>query len=112
MVSLFIAPSAEQIRATRDLGVPAIELHTGAYARAFADRAGQKEFQKLKLMCALAQKIGLSVNAGHGLNYDNVLPVARIAGMQELNIGHAIISRAVFVGLAQAVKEMKHLVKI
>ena len=112
MVSLFIAPDAKQIRATRDLGVEAVELHTGAYARAFADRAGQKEFQKLKAMCVLARKIGLSVNAGHGLNYDNVSSVVRIAEMQELNIGHAIISRAVFVGLAQAVKEMKHLVSL
>ena len=108
-VSLFIAPDTRQIQATHDLGVAAIEMHTGAYARAFAKRAGQKEFQKIKAMSTLAQKLGLTVNAGHGLNYDNVSAIARIAGMKELNIGHSIIARAVFVGLAQAVKEMKKL---
>ena len=109
-VSLFITPDKKQIKATRDLGVEMIELHTGRYARAFADRNGAQEFKRIAAMTAYARKLGLTVNAGHGLNYDNVRPVARIAGMQELNIGHSIICRALFTGLDKAVKEMKCLI--
>ena len=105
-VSLFIAPDKNQIQASHDLGVAMIELHTGAYAHACARRAGKPELKRIADMCAFARKLGLVVNAGHGLNYDNVSAIARIKGMEELNIGHAIISRAVFVGLKQAVKEM------
>lgn len=111
IVSLFIAPDRKQIQAARDLGVGVIELHTGAYARAYADRRSSAELKRISTMCAFACKLGLSVNAGHGLNYDNVRPIARIKGMRELNIGHAIISRAVFTGLAPAVKEMRRLVR-
>ncbi len=106
-VSLFIAPEREAIQTSADLGVDAIELHTGAYAAACIRRERSQDFQQLASMCAFAQSLGLSVNAGHGLNYDNVRPIARIEGIAELNIGHAIIARAVFVGLSAAVKEMR-----
>ncbi len=106
VVSMFIDPDKKQIDAVKDLGVAMIELHTGAYARAFAVRRGQKELEKLISMTKYARKSGITVNAGHGLNYANTRAVARIPGMEELNIGHAIMSRAMFVGLKQAVKEM------
>ena len=105
-VSLFIAPDKRQIDATASLGVKTIELHTGAYARAFADRLAIDEFAQIKAMTFYARQLGIKVNAGHGLNYDNTYPIARVKGMEELNIGHAIMSRAVFVGIKQAVREM------
>jgi pyridoxine 5-phosphate synthase len=110
-LSLFIGPDKKQIQATRDLGVETIELHTGAYAQTFAHRSCAAEFKKIASMSAFARKIGLIVNAGHGLNYDNVRPIAEIEGMAELNIGHSIISRAVFTGLNKAVKDMVRLVR-
>ncbi len=110
-VSLFIAPDKRQIDAAKGLGVPMIELHTGAYAKAFENRRDAKELVRMKTMAAYAQKLGLIVHAGHGLNYHNVSKIAAIPGMQELNIGHSIISRAVFVGLKQAVREMLGLIK-
>ena len=106
IVSMFIDPDKKQIDAVRDLDVPMIELHTGVYARAFVAGRAKSHLVKLKTACAYARKLGLTVNAGHGLNYDNVYPVAAIAGMEELNIGHSIISRAVFTGLERAVKDM------
>jgi pyridoxine 5-phosphate synthase len=105
-VSLFIAPVKKQIDATHSIGVKAIELHTGSYARAFADRLAIDEFAQIKAMTLYARKLGMVVNAGHGLNYENTYAIARIKGMAELNIGHSIMSRAVFVGLKQAVREM------
>jgi pyridoxine 5-phosphate synthase len=110
-VSLFIAPDKKQIDATASMGVKTIELHTGSYARAFANRSAIKEFAQIKAMTFYARRLGMVVNAGHGLNYDNTFAIARIKGMAELNIGHAIISRAVFVGLKQAVREMKAIIK-
>ena len=105
-VSLFIAPDQKQIDATASIGVKTIELHTGAFARAFADRLAIEEFAQIKNMTLYARKLGIVVNAGHGLNYDNTYCIARIKGMHELNTGHAIMSRAVFVGLKQAIREM------
>jgi len=105
-VSLFIAPDKKQIDAAAKIGIKAIELHTGVYAHAFADRMAVEEFAQLKNMTLHARKLGLVVNAGHGLNYENTYAVARIKGMSELNIGHSIMSRAVFVGLKKAVREM------
>ena len=105
-VSLFIAPDKKQIDAALSIGTKTIELHTGAYARAFADRLAIDEFAQIKSMTAYARQLGMKVNAGHGLNYENTYAIARIKGMHELNIGHAIMSRAVFVGLKQAVREM------
>lgn len=110
-VSLFIAPDKKQIDAAHSIGVKTIELHTGSYARAFADRSAVDEFTRLKAMTVYARQLGMVVNAGHGLNYDNTYAIARIKGMAELNIGHAIMSRAVFVGLKQAVREMIAIIK-
>ena len=105
-VSLFIAPDKKQIDAAFSIGVKTIELHTGSYARAFGNRLAADEFAQMKAMILYARRLGMVVNAGHGLNYENVQAIACIKGMNELNIGHAIMSRAVFVGLKQAVREM------
>ncbi len=105
-VSLFIVPDKKQIDAASKIGVKTIELHTGPYARAFAGREAIDEFAQIKAMTLYARRLGMVVNAGHGLNYENTYAIARIKGMNELNIGHAIMSRAVFVGLKQAVREM------
>jgi len=109
-VSLFLDPDPQQIELARQLGADAVELHTGQYALV----RGSAQHEQLvaltnagKLVCDL----GLHLHAGHGLNYHNVIPVARIARMVELNIGHAIVARAVLVGLERAVREMKQLVQ-
>ncbi len=110
-VSLFIDADKKQIDATHAMGVRMIELHTGSYARAFAKGRAAKELALIKKMTGYAQGLGIVVNAGHGLNYENTYAIASIPGMEELNIGHSIISRAVFVGLPQAVADMKKLCK-
>jgi len=110
-VSLFIAPVKKQIDATASIGVKAIELHTGHYANAFADRQAIEEFADIKAATFYAKKLGIIVNAGHGLNYENTYAIARVKGMAELNIGHSIMSRAAFVGLKQAVREMLAIIK-
>jgi len=110
-VSLFIAPDKKQIDAALSIGIKTIELHTGSYAHAFADRLAVDEFAQIKNMTHYASQRGITVNAGHGLNYENTYAVARIKGMHELNIGHSIMSRAVFVGLKQAVREMMEIIK-
>jgi len=107
-VSLFIDPDPAQIEASRHAGAPVIELHTGAYAEA-TGAAQAREFERLLSGARLAATLGLTVNAGHGLHYHNVGPVAAIPEIVELNIGHAIIARAVFDGLARAVRDMKDL---
>jgi pyridoxine 5-phosphate synthase len=107
-VSLFIDPDAAQIEAALQIGAPAVELHTGAYAEAAGARQGA-ELERLHAAARLASSHGLTVNAGHGLHYHNVQPVAAIAEIVELNIGHAIIARALFDGLDQAVRDMKAL---
>ncbi|MFQ5952497.1 MAG: pyridoxine 5'-phosphate synthase [Candidatus Omnitrophota bacterium] len=109
-VSLFIDPEPDQIEASGKAGVNIIELHTGRYAEAFnAGEDSESELKNLKEMTDLGLNSGLIVCAGHGLNYQNVTPVARIPGMHELNIGHSIISRSIFIGIAGAVKQMKNL---
>jgi len=107
-VSLFIDPDPRQIEAAKRAGAPVVELHTGAYADA-AGTARAREFERLRSAARLASSLGLAVNAGHGLHYHNVQPVAAIADIVELNIGHAIIARAVFDGLGKAVRDMKDL---
>lgn len=109
-VSLFIDASKEQIDATVRVGAPVIELHTGHYADAKTEAEEQQELTRIVEAAAYAQQQGLIVNAGHGLHYHNVEAIAAIPGMNELNIGHAIIGRAVFVGLKQAVQEMRALI--
>jgi pyridoxine 5-phosphate synthase len=111
LVSLFLDPDARQIEAAASLGVRAVELHTGQYALSGSERKNE-ELTKLRTAGALVRKLGMKLHAGHGLNYLNVRAVALIDGMRELNIGHAIVSRAVFVGLQQAVREMKQLVSV
>ena len=111
MVSLFIDPSEDQIRAAAKTGAQYIELHTGQYSIAFGTPDEQEEFEKLRESSRLAHALGLKVNAGHGLNYENVHRMRQIQDLNELNIGHSIISRAVFTGLAQAVRDMAELVK-
>ncbi len=108
LVSLFIDPDPRQIQLSKDLGVEAIELHTGQYALA-KGAAQQQQLAELVAAGKLANSLGLRLHAGHGLNYHNVGPIATIAGMLELNIGHSIVSRAVLVGMERAVREMKAL---
>ena len=110
IVSLFIDPDEKQIFSAHKCNADFIELHTGAFANAFGTEREKEEFEKLKTAAALAQNLGLKVNAGHGLNYENVHRMHEIDGLIELNIGHSIISRAVFVGLEQAIEEMKDLI--
>jgi pyridoxine 5-phosphate synthase len=109
-VSLFIDPDPVQIEAALRSGAPVIELHTGAYAEA-AGAARAREFERLRSAAKLAASLGLTVNAGHGLNYHNVEPIAAIAEIIELNIGHSIIARSVVDGLAKAVRDMKELMR-
>ncbi len=110
VVSLFLAADRRQIDASRDLRVEAIELHTGHYADAKTRLAQSKELKKIREMARYAHHLGLIVNAGHGLNYTNTAAIANIPEMQELNIGHSIVSRAVVVGLSKAVGEMSKLI--
>jgi len=109
-VSLFIDPEKGQIDAAKAIGVTMVELHTGNYADAKTRPAREKQRARLEQAAAYGIRLGLAVNAGHGLTYKNVIPVARIPGIEELNIGHSIISRAVMVGLDKAVREMRHLI--
>ena len=108
-VSLFIDPVPEQIEASRAVGASVIELHTGAYAEANTEASVAQEIQRIEAAVALGESCGLRVNAGHGLNYQNVQRIAVMAGIRELNIGHAIVARAVFDGFPVAVSEMKRL---
>ncbi|MGO2105954.1 MAG: pyridoxine 5'-phosphate synthase [Proteus vulgaris] len=110
-VSLFIDPAHEQINAADRVGVPFIEIHTGAYADAEDEMAQEKEFARIRDAVTYAASKGLKVNAGHGLHYHNVQRIAALPELYELNIGHAIIGRAVFSGLAPAVEEMKRLMR-
>jgi pyridoxine 5-phosphate synthase len=108
-VSLFIDPAPRQIDAAVDLAVEAVELHTGCYANETgADR--ESRLVELARAGAMTRQAGLELAAGHGLTYRNVVSVARLEGMGELNIGHSIVARAVFVGMAEAVREMKRLI--
>ncbi|WP_180115015.1 pyridoxine 5'-phosphate synthase [Acinetobacter sp. YH12140] len=110
-VSLFIDADFAQIDAAIACGAPTIELHTGAYADAETPEAQKAELERIIRGAEYAASKGLIVNAGHGLNLDNVTPIARIAQIHELNIGHSIIADAVFIGLAQSVKQMKAAIK-
>jgi pyridoxine 5-phosphate synthase len=105
-VSLFIDPDPRQLRASAEVGAPVVELHTGTYADAHG-AAQQQELQRLHEACVAGHALGLQINAGHGLHLANVRPVAELPHMTELNIGHSIIARAIFVGLEAAVMEMK-----
>ena len=110
-VSLFIDPDQQQIDAAAAAGAPYIEIHTGAYAEAEEGAVRDAELARIAEAAVYAASRGLKVNAGHGLTYHNVQPVARLPQIHELNIGHAIIGRALFSGLAEAVTEMKQLMR-
>ena len=108
-VSFFIDPDIHQISAVSKTGAPFIELHTGKYSEAFGTNEEENAFRALKEAAIFAQNFGIKVNAGHGLNYQNVNRMHEIKNIVELNIGHSIIARSIFVGLEQAVNEMKKL---
>jgi pyridoxine 5-phosphate synthase len=108
-VSMFIDPESDQIAASAEAGAEFVEIHTGRYAEARGEDEVRARLIEIHTAVATARELGLRVNAGHGLNYRNVKPVAAMPGIEELNIGHAIIARAVFVGLDSAVREMKDL---
>jgi pyridoxine 5-phosphate synthase len=109
-VSLFIDPDRAQIDAAVRCGAPVIELHTGEYAEADTPATENEAFDRIAKALAYARKKGLIVNAGHGLHYHNTERVASLAGINELNIGHAIVARALFVGLKEAVRDMKDII--
>jgi len=109
--ALFIDPDEDAVRISADLGADAVELHTGEYANTWTTPEGEVQLARLADGAALASSLGLAVHAGHGLTYENVKPVAAIQLIEELNIGHSIISRAVFVGMERAVREMGALIE-
>ena len=105
--SLFIDPDDAQIELSAGLGATMVELHTGAYANAYHTPGRAREFERLRLGAGRARALGLKVNAGHGINYVNIAEVRTIPHLNELNIGHSILSRALFTGIEEAVREMK-----
>lgn len=110
-VSLFIDPDIREISAARSIGVDVIEIHTGLYSEARTKSAIEREYKKIKASIDYALSLGFVVNVGHGLNYNNIKKIVRINGINEFNIGHSIISRAVFTGLYRAVSDMKALIR-
>lgn len=108
LVSLFIEPDRDAVRISKESGAEFIEIHTGSYADAQGD-AVKRELDRVLSAASYAVSLGLRVNAGHGLNYDNLAPVLSMEGLEEVNIGHSIISRAVIVGLEQAIRQMQDL---
>jgi len=110
-VSLFIDPDMEQIKAAHKINTDFIEIHTGRYANAKLQSDQDAEFENIVNTCKIAQKLGLGINAGHGLNYQNVKRLAQLKEIDEFNIGHSIVSKAVLVGMERAVREMKELIR-
>lgn len=108
-VSLFVDADFAQLDAACSIGAPVVEIHTGHYADAKSDAARIVEFERIRMAVAYGRSLGLTVNAGHGLTYHNVQPIAALQGIHELNIGHAIVAHALFVGWKEAVSEMKRL---
>lgn len=105
-VSLFIDPEIHQVRAAKEVGAQAVEFHTGSYANA-GNKSKKRELKRLWKAILEAHRLGLKIHAGHGLDYENIRAIVRLPHLVEVNIGHSIVSRAVFVGIAQAVQEMK-----
>ena len=108
--SLFIDPEPEVVRISADLGADAVELHTGEYANTRGPER-EEQLERVRRTAALAGSLGLAVHAGHGLTYQNVAPLAAIPEIEELNIGHSVVSHAVFVGMERAVREMAELIR-
>lgn len=111
IVSLFVDPTADQIKASSESGADAIEIHTGRYAEARNEASRHHELAAIREAINLGNELGLTVHAGHGLNYVNIIPLTQMTGIDEFNIGHSIISRAVLVGLDRAVREMVALIR-
>jgi len=111
IVSLFVDPAGEQIKASKEAGADAIEIHTGRYAEARNDTSRNLELVAIREAILLGTELGMTVHAGHGLNYVNIIPLTSLSGVEEFNIGHSIISRAVLVGLDRAVREMVALIR-
>ena len=111
IVSLFVDPDSEQIKAASKSGADYIEIHTGAYAAARDWQTQKRELEEIDVAIKLASKVGMGVNAGHGLNYVNIKALAAIGGIEEYNIGHSIMARAILVGIDRAVKDMVDLIK-
>jgi pyridoxine 5-phosphate synthase len=111
-VSLFVDPVEAQITAAHKMNADMVEIHTGAYSDAKSDRIREKEFKKVVASVIMGKKLGLAVNAGHGLHYHNVQEIAAIKEIDELSIGHSIIARAVFVGLDRAIRDMLELMRV
>jgi pyridoxine 5-phosphate synthase len=109
-VSLFVDPVQAQIETSKEIAADMVELHTGEYANAQSSEDSHEQFRRLQAMAILGASLGLTVNGGHGLDYKNVTPIAGISAIHELSIGHAVITRALFVGLETAVTEMRTLV--
>ena len=105
--SLFIDPDADQLEASRQTGATYVELHTGAFANAYYGPDGEGEALRIETAAGLGQQLGLIVNLGHGINYTNIVRMRSIPGINEMNIGHSILSRAIFTGVEEAVREMK-----
>jgi pyridoxine 5-phosphate synthase len=110
-VSLFIDPIPEQIQSAAELGADFIEIHTGDYANAISEEEATEELERIRQAAKLGKKLDLGVNAGHGLNYLNIIPLREVNEIEEVSIGHAIIAKAVFVGLDNAVREMLRLIR-
>ncbi len=106
-VSLFVDPQEAQIEVSREVGAHGVEIHTGRYCNTSGDRTS--ELEEVAAAASLARRLGLEVHGGHGLNYENVLPITHIPEIVELNIGHSIVARAILVGIEQAVREMKEI---
>ncbi|MGD2068555.1 MAG: pyridoxine 5'-phosphate synthase, partial [Gemmatimonadota bacterium] len=109
--SLFIDPDRDALRHSAELGADAVELHTGEYANAAHPDAAARQVERLEAAAAYGRELGLAVHAGHGLTYENVGPVAAIRTIEELNIGHSVVSRAIFLGLERAVREMAQILR-
>lgn len=106
LVSLFVEPDMEQIKGCHRVGADYIEIHTGTYCEMRSEEDRKQQLRRIELAISAARKLGLGVNAGHGLNYRNIEPVVALQGIEEFNIGHSIVSRAVLVGMERAVREM------
>ncbi len=109
-VSIFVDPEPLQIKAAKRAGADAIEIHTGIYAEAKTEKEIEKELNRIFEAANLAKNLGLRVHAGHGLNYKNIIPILKTPGLEEVNIGHSIVARAVLVGMERAVREMKEVI--
>jgi len=106
VVSLFVEPNLEQIKTSHKVGADYIEIHTGSYCEMRTDADRREQLRRIELAISAARKLGLGINAGHGLNYQNIAPVVALGGIEEFNIGHSIVARASLVGMERAVREM------